>query len=70
MNGANSIFQVDNGPEIIFTEGMTAATTLALGQTFSGANIGDFELYRFQRTAHGTFLTSTEVEAKWAYHGF
>lgn len=70
FNGANSIFQMDGGAEVVFDESNTTATTLNLGSTNSGSLYGDFELKRFQRTATGVLLTTQEVADKWAYHGF
>lgn len=70
LNGATSIFQVDGGIENVFTSTFTSATTMALGQTFSGANTADCEIKELYRTADGTVLTTTEVADKWTYHGF
>lgn len=70
FNGANSIFQVDGGTEVVYDENTTIGTVMVIGQTQSGANSGKFKIKKYWKTPRTNFLTTQQVADRWAFFGF
>jgi hypothetical protein len=69
-NGASSIYQIDGGSEVTFTDSATFASFMLFGTNYTGGAPVSAYLRRFWRTPYNTFLTNTQRDDRWTYLGY